>query len=226
MFCDEAVNRFVMRAKAALDAGMEMPIEDLHVHVSQGNDKLGFMLNVSMLPVLTCGNCKACRNYCYAIGTCNYSPDAKRNWAENTALFKRDPDRYFYEIQDYIRWSGSLVHYFRWHVSGEIINERYLQGMFETARKFPKWHFYTYTKMHALVNAHADEIPENMHIMYSHWDGYTIDNPHNFPEFHTKLKKSNTDYSKYFECKQDCRECVRKGRGCVIGETSWILEHK
>lgn len=219
----QGIKNYRRRARRAMKRA------EMKRHVSTKNSKIGAMLNVSMLPLFTCGNCSKCAEYCYAIRICNYSPNALRAWADNTMLYKADPDKYFSEIQRMIAAADgkkNAFRFFRWHVSGDIVDDRYLSGMYETAAMFPGWNFYTYTKMFSIVNPRYLERPKNLHIMYSKLNVDKIDNPHNAPEFITCL---DGDDPKQFDgmhhCNGDCQECCRTFRGCPYGETTWNDEH-
>jgi len=219
----QGIKNYMRRAKRAIRNAQK------RMHVSVKNKKIGAMLNVSTLPLVTCGNCSKCSEYCYAIRVCNYSPDALRAWADNTVLYKTDPDGYFRMIQERIAEAekgGNPFRFFRWHVSGEIQDDRYLTGMYETARMFPEWHFYTYTKMFDLVNPRYDEKPGNLVIMYSKLNVDKIDNPHGAPEFVTCLKKDDPkQYAGMHHCDGDCHKCCETGHGCPYGEPTWNDEH-
>lgn len=49
--------------------------DEINIHISGGNIKLGAIMNVSLPPVVTCHNCGSCKNYCYAVRNYNRLPD-------------------------------------------------------------------------------------------------------------------------------------------------------
>lgn len=61
------------------------------------------------------------------------------------------------------------------------------------------------------------EIPNNLHIIYSEWPGFYVDNKYEFPEAHIRFKdgSSTVDESRYiYHCSGNCMECVVTGIGC------------
>jgi hypothetical protein len=97
----------------------------LQIHISAGNNKLGSIMNISLPPVVTCQNCGSCCKYCYAVRSYNRFTGTAAGWNENYLLFLTDPDRYFNEISQAVK----LQRFFRWHVSGDIVNGAYFAGM-------------------------------------------------------------------------------------------------
>ena len=221
----ETIRNYKARAKKAMEAAGVDP--DLHCHISNGNKKIGKILNVSLLPVFSCGNCKACMGYCYAIRTTGYSVDALRAWAANTVMIQTMGKRseYFDQIRNRIKRYRGKNKYFRWHVSGDIPDPGYFRCMVEIAKEFPDWRFYGYTKRYDIVN-HWKELPGNLVIMYSHWNGMECPNPYNRPEFRTRLNgMDEKQFEGLYKCPGNCRECISKFRGCPYGETTYNDEH-
>lgn len=52
------------KAQAAYENALEN-VENLHVKISEGNNKLGAIPSVSLIPVMDCGNCAICAKSCY-----------------------------------------------------------------------------------------------------------------------------------------------------------------
>lgn len=52
------------KAQAAYENAVEN-VSDLHVKISDGNNKLGAIPSVSLIPVMDCGNCAICAKSCY-----------------------------------------------------------------------------------------------------------------------------------------------------------------
>lgn len=146
-----------------------------HIHVAEGNDKLGEgIYNISLLPgskplvkkngtlltdiAGTCdGCCEDCENGCYAR---NYAIFHHNTcipaYAENTILAREDMSLYFKEIENYLRkaWIGC----WRWHVAGEIPSYEYLIEMNNIAKKFPYITFYFYTKRYEWLEKLDSEV--------------------------------------------------------------------
>lgn len=239
----ETLKKYMDIMHAAMDSARveldNMPGMAYHnVTISKGNTKIGNVHNVSLAPIVTCGNCSHCSGFCYDIKAALFHTNsvvAAR--AMNTVIATEHRDAYFTYIRQYIkRRSGKRSHkFFRWHVGGEIIDFQYFAEMVKTAEMFPNWHFWTYTKMHGIVNLYVqkygrDAIPNNFVIMFSEWDGMPLVNPYNFPVFTCKLKEGNKNHTaEYFDtlwkCPGNCNICKDLNRGCIAGETTYADEH-
>lgn len=170
------------------------------IHIQNGNEKLGQGIHhISLLPfndyirfkgtnqplcniIGTCGkHCTDCKNNCYAA---NYIRRRANScipaYGENTLLAREDPNRYFDEIERYLRLN--LVPVFRWHIAGEIISVEYLDEMVSLAFDFPETQFYCYTKAYELIEARERVTPSNLHFLVSIWHK-NYANPLHFPEF-------------------------------------------
>lgn len=201
----------------------------LKVAISSGNRKLGMVYNVSLAPIITCANCSGCKEFCYDLKSCLQYGNVMRARARNTALLRMDRDSYFAQIES-IMTSKKKHRYFRWHVSGEIVDMDYLQRMIDIARRHPDWTYWTYTKHYMVVNrwirdngGNKNAIPSNLHIMFSEWKGMEIINPYGMPEFrvHFPGEKKPACY----HCPGNCDVCKRTNRGCLAGETSYVDLH-
>lgn len=202
--------------------------------ISKGNKKIGRVHNVSIAPIITCGNCSHCSGFCYDVKANIQYKNVLNARARNTIIAMEHMDAYFTGIRYYI--SRRRAHkYFRWHVGGEIPNMAYFEQMVETAKMFPGWHFWTYTKMHGIVNLYCqkhgrDAIPENFVIMFSEWDGMPLVNPYNFPIFTCKMKDGNKNhpvefFNTLYKCPGNCDICKKAKRGCMAGESTYADEH-
>lgn len=205
--------------------------QHFNICISKGNRKIGRVMNVSIAPLLTCKNCKGCQHFCYDIKAVLLYGNVLQARAKNTALLWENRDEYFRQIEDAI--SRRRLHkFFRWHVAGEIPDIDYLNRMIEIARRHPDFTLWTYTKMYGIVNnwckQHGKEsIPANMHIMFSEWRGMPIINPYGFPEFRVVFPDDVTkpDPRKVHYCPGSCDVCIKAGRGCVAGETTYCFLH-
>ena len=134
--------------------------------ISKGNSKLGAIPNVSLTPIRSCANCSACRRDCYALKAYRQHPATKRAWDHNfqEATHARG---------DYFRAIGAWLHkarpaFFRWHVSGDILDQEYLDYMIEVALDLPGTVFLAFTKRGDLEYSSA---PGNLRIRFSQWPG-------------------------------------------------------
>jgi ferredoxin len=204
----------------------------MKIHISGGNTKLGSIMNISLPPVVTCSNCGSCSKYCYAVRSYNRFTGTAAGWNENYLLFLTDPDRYFYEISKAVK----TQRFFRWHVSGDIVNSRYLAGMIDVALENPKVEFLAFTKAYQTVNdwiKNESTLPENLHLLFSAAPGVKMPNPYNIPECHIAFQDpaQNTycggaEYE--YHCTGNCTECAINGCGCFFlkpGDVTIINQH-
>lgn len=206
----------------------------IKVHISKGNSKIGKCLNVSTMPVMTCGHCEACKYGCYAMKVLAFRGiKVLTAWIENTYMMRYHIAEYFQQIDDAM--SRRRLHkYLRFHVAGEFQRIEELDGMRQLAIAHPDFQIWTYTKMHIMVNSWVkklggkDAIPSNLHIMYSQWGNVKVQNPYGFPVF-----KTVTDgiHSNCWQCPGNCDLCKAefshdgKSHGCILGEDTEVEKH-
>jgi len=196
------------------------------VSISTGNAKMGFIPSVSLPPIKTCTNCESCARKCYAAKLCCIYPSVKAAYDRNYDILTRDRSAYFAQIKAAAILSG----FFRWHVSGDIIDADYLHNMCKLARECKNTRFLAFTKNYGVVNEYLNthRKPKNLQIVFSlPFDGATVDNPHNLPTAAVILKgKAPAD--QYKICGGNCSECACRGVGCwelKKGETIAFHEH-
>lgn len=175
--------------------------ENTHVHIVDGNRKLGKGIYcVNLLagdkPITkkdgtqltnisgTCkGCCSGCKSKCYAINIQRCRNNNIPSWNDNTILAKEEPDVFFEEIQQFL--DRSIVAAFRFHSFGEIPNYDYLVRMVDLAKANSNVRFYTYTKRFSWVEKYLEEnkeLPSNFVINMSIWHK-NYSNPYGLPEF-------------------------------------------
>lgn len=113
--------------------------------ISRGNTKLGAIPNVNLSPIKSCGNCSACAKDCYAMKAYRMYPNVRKAWDSNLEQARTDPATFFYEINGYL--CKRKPKYFRWHSSGDILGQDYLDRMVQIARNRPETKFLCFTKM-------------------------------------------------------------------------------
>lgn len=188
--------------------------EDLRVRISNANSKMGNVASVSTLPFITCpSNCAGtCGAKCYAAKLANLRPAVLKSYAINTALALFRPVEYWAQVNAAVM----AVRYFRFHVSGDIINADYFNHMIECARNNPHTEILVFTKRYSIVNTWIDtngELPANIHILFSGWTNLTPDNPHKLPETNVIQKGADPDES-WKLCGGNCFNCACRGVGC------------
>jgi len=227
MYSKETLSKTVKALKEQIEFYKTNP-ETLSTVVSDGNRKIGNTLNVSLAPVITCSNCSGCMSLCYDIKAVNQYKNVLNARAKNTALALVDMPRYFDGIRKACE-KRKTNKYFRFHVSGDILNYEYFENMIQIAREFPEFRFWTYTKAYHIVNRWCTEngkgnVPENLSIMFSEWRGMPMVNPFGFPEFRIVFKDEEKPKGVKWCC-GNCNECIRNNSHCVKGETVYCMEH-
>ena len=238
MYTKESLNKAIQLMKAEKAFLESKNASDIAMCISNGNKKIGKVMNVSLPPILTCHNCKECKYFCYDIKACLQYPNTVINARiRNLVILQHDINDYFNRIREKISRRRTNK-FFRWHVSGDIINNEYFSNMVSIAREFPDFTFWTYTKNYPIVNHFVEvnggdrekAIPSNFHIMFSEWDGMPLVNPYNFPIFTCKLKAGNKNhqpefFNSLYECPGNCDLCKACKRGCIGGENTYCNEH-
>lgn len=198
----------------------------MKIHISTTNDKLGHSIpSVNLPPVLTCRNDAPCMGKCYARKGRWLFKNVKNSLQSNLDAYREDPQYFF----DYIAINTRLYRAFRWHSAGDIVDARYLEGMAYVAKKNPKTDYLCFTKKFDLVNAYVDagnEIPENLHIVFSGWDSlFKVNNPHDFPTTWVAFKKKCNEHipEGSIPCQGHCEQCLacwslQKGQSVYFDE--------
>lgn len=204
--------------------------QELKIVISNGNKKIGKCMNVSLSPIVTCGNCKECSGFCYDVKACLQYKNVVNARAKNTAVFRYDRENFFKQL--WIRMEHKKTNKFlRFHVSGEIVDINHLEYMIETAKRFPDFTIWTYTKMYWLVNEYIRQhggnkscIPANFTIMFSEWKGLPIDNPYNMPVFRCIYPEEKKPDNAML-CPGNCDICKSNNIGCVCGMSCYVHLH-
>lgn len=204
--------------------------EKLSIVISSGNSKIGRCMNVSLAPIITCGNCKECKAFCYDVKACLQYENVRKARAKNTAIFKHSREEFFNQL--WAKMSRKKNNKFlRFHVSGEIMDINHIEWIIKTAEMFPDFTIWTYTKMYGIVNEYIRQhggtkgcIPANLTIMYSEWKGLPIINPYNMPVFRC-IEEGEAAPAGMSKCPGNCDICKATHSGCVAGESKYVLLH-
>ena len=224
-----AINKAIQNCKVY---SSEHYCDGVSIQISSGNSKLGAIMNISLPPVVTCHNCSSCKNYCYAVRTYNRFTGTAESWNANYLLYLTDPVTYFEEISAAVK----TQRFFRWHVSGDIVDLNYLYGMIRVALDNRKCEFLAFTKAYQIVNAAIAAgavIPDNLHLLFSASPGVDMPNPARVPECHINFADPalNTYHggAEYvYHCSGNCTECAANGCGCFFlknGDVTIIDQH-
>ena len=186
------------------------------VTISVKNHKLGRIPNVSLTPIASCPAGLPCTqgNQCYALKSYVQYPAVKLAWDSNLAIYLDNPVQYFMDINNYCL-ARAKRDYFRWHVAGDIVDQRYLTGMKFVAMMNPDIRFMAFTKRYELDYS---DLPPNLNIIISMWPGANCPN-----ELWTGsipvawLEDKNVEDPRMYAkldvvgsmqiCSEDCRDC-------------------
>lgn len=184
----------------------------MKITISKGNRKMGGVPSVSLPPIKTCAAGCACAGKCYAAKICRIYSNVRQSYENNLMAYYENPFRYFEEVAK----AASLQRFFRWHVSGDIIDTLYLHDMARVAAGCHGTTFLAFTKRYDLVNDYirtGHDIPENLKIIFSEWPGMDMENPYNLPVAHVIFKGFIPD-PEWKICGGNCAECACRGVGC------------
>lgn len=196
------------------------------VSISKGNNKMGAIPSVSLPPIVTCKNCSTCKKDCYAAKLCKLRPSVRDAYNRNLNILKTDRDAYFIQVKA----AAVTTRFFRFHVSGDIIDADYLDRMVKIARELKGTQFLAFTKNYEDVNAYFEthKQPKNLKLIFSlPFDGATIENPHNLPTA-AVIFRDTVPADNWKICGGNCTECACRGVGCwelKKGETIAFYKH-
>ena len=191
-------------------------VKNLHVKVQRGNRKTGANCwTVSLLPVIDCGNCSKCKYNCYDLKADLIYPAVINDRARNSAIHKKEPDRFWREINDQVR--DNFVRELRINVGGDL-NYNDFAYVRVLGLENQNTDILFFTKNYDDINRYLNEVsfPENVHPIMSAWKGMKMENPHNLPCSHLLYENGDTTAPEYgaVYCGGNCSECAFKGEGC------------
>lgn len=136
--------------------------DDVGVHISPGNSKLGHVASVSILPVSNCpGMLEECK-YCYARAIMKYSTWTEVQWTCNNFYAHNLIGTFEEDICAHV--CLSRCKYFRIHVGGDFFNQDYLDMWFRIGRRMKDTVFLAFTKSTMLDYSKK---PDNLNIIWS-----------------------------------------------------------
>lgn len=200
----------------------------MKLKISNGNLKMGNIPSVSLPSGLTCRNDCECTIKCYARRLERMRPLVRAAYQSNFDLLNNDSNTYWREVEASIMMSR----FFRFHVSGDIPDIVYLTHIVEIAQKNPHCNILCFTKKYDIVNEWIltyGELPVNLHLVMSVWQGLECKNPYNLPEAHVRYRDGTTTArADAKECGGNCTECACTDDGCWTiknGEQVVFNEH-
>lgn len=201
-------------------------MEQMKISISPGNSKMGAIPSVSLPPIVTCPNGVPCAKKCYANRIARRYPNVRNAYQKNLDILGDNWDGYWEQVRQAVK----TTRYFRYHVAGDIPNAGYFKEMVITARQNSGTMFLAFTKQYDIVNNYIDimgNIPENLKIIFSEWEGLTVPNPHDLPTS-AVIFKGQMPADNWKVCGGNCFECACRGVGCwelKKGETIAFYEH-
>ena len=195
----------------------------LHVSISNGNQKMGDIKSVSLPAGLTC-RMAPCQGRCYARRLGEIRPNVREAYRRNYQILLEYPDQYWREVEAAIM----LSRFFRFHVSGDIPNPKYLKSMMAVTARHPHCQVLCFTKRYEIVNGYLDsggQFPGNLHLLFSAWAGLQMVNPYSLPEAHVRYRDGTTTAAHgALECSGNCSECATTDSGCwTLGRGEQVI---
>lgn len=186
----------------------------MHVSISSGNTKMGKIPSVSLPAGTTCSPGLPCWKKCYARKLENLRPTVRNAYERNYDILINEPDTYWREVEAVIM----LSRYFRFHVSGDIVDTDYLARMVAVATTNPHCQILCFTKRYDIVNQYLQRgflLPKNLHILFSVWKGLPVNNPFRLPEAHVLYRDGTTTaIGAAVHCLGNCSTCASTDGGC------------
>lgn len=182
--------------------------------ITWSNIKLGGQIPQLNMPYrASCRQDAPCFKECYCTHGNMAFPTVRNRHKSLMDLYLENPKEFFNEVDRELAWNRPK--YFRYHSSGDIVDEQYLNLMCWLARRHKETRFLCFTKKFEMVNAYLDEHkkPSNLIIVLSNWGDWKVVNPHNLPESFVNFG-NNADQIPLFayECSGSCANCA--GQHC------------
>jgi hypothetical protein len=187
------------------------------ISISKGNIKMGEIQSVSLPPIVTCAEHCTCAKKCYAARMCRRWKNTREAYNRNLEIFRNDSAEYWKQIDDVLYANR----FFRFHVAGDIPTYDYLLDMIETVRNNPHCETLVFTKRYYMVNKALEsgvKLPNNLHLVFSEWEGMDMPNPYNLPVAHVIFKGEEPE-SNWKICTGNCLECAKGRANC------WTLKN-
>lgn len=141
---------------------------------------MGKIPSFSLPPVTSCRKNVPCSSKCYDKKAYQMHPQTRKAWGNNLVMMTGlSRGIVFIEICQYLR--KHKPEFFRWHVSGGILDPEHFHSVVSIGITHPDTKFLLFTKQHDFVNDYKNEIPENLSVVFSAWPGMPLDNPKGFP---------------------------------------------
>lgn len=181
-----------------------------YANVSNTNSKLGAaILSINLPAGITCRADAPCKKSgCYAMKGNWLFPNVRNSLQENLDAYLNNSKLYFESIAT----QTALARFVRWHSSGDIVNDKYFEGMCKVARKNKEVHYLCFTKKYEIINnylAKNKRIPKNLSVVLSAWSDWVPENPYELPTTYVYGKNFNNDLipKDSIPCTGHCDRC-------------------
>ena len=201
-------------------------MNNLKVSISKGNTKMGSIPSVSLPACITCNPDAPCFKGCYAVKLAKRFEVTDASYHRNLNILTSDPELYWLQVKA----AACMTRYFRYHVSGDIVNKEYFNNMITLANELKGTIFLAFTKQYHIINEYLNNggvIPSNLKIIFSNWGAWKCDNPHKLPVCEVIFKGDQPD-DDWKICGGNCTDCACAGIGCwelKNNETIAIYKH-
>lgn len=181
-----------------------------NIKISPGNTKIGKIPNINLPPGRSCRLGVPCLSSgCYALKAYRMYPSTQKAWDQNYYFFINNPDDYFNEIESWLLSKKTQPQYFRWHSSGDIVSQKYLDGMISISNKFNNIKFLAFTKQ---FDFDFSNIPQNLFIIMSMWPNFIY--PQQYKDIFTfSWMDDGTDkripQESVYQCPGSCPTCMK-----------------
>ena len=130
-----------------------------------GNKKIArTTLYWSITPVISCPNCGACKQHCYALFPYCFYPAVKKSWDLNFSLAKTGD---FVHQVEYQLTKSKTCQSVRVHVAGDFFSTDYINAWAGIIKNFPSIKFYGYSKVFELLPVDSLNRLKNCNIINS-----------------------------------------------------------
>jgi hypothetical protein len=178
----------------------------------------------SLAPGKTCIPSAPCfkSGKCYALKAFRQYPNTRAAWLRNTELAFRSPAEFCSQLREFFQRKQPA--FFRWHVSGDIINQEYLENMKTLAAVAPKTNSLAFTKRHYLDYT---RLPKNLSVVFSMWPGLPVPKRRN-PRIRYAWYQDGTETripKTALQCPGSCENCMMCWELHKIGRDVWFAAH-
>ena len=201
-------------------------MNNLKVSISKGNTKMGAIPSVSLPACITCNPDAPCFKGCYAVKLAKRFETTDASYHRNLNVLKSNPELYWLQVKA----AACMTRYFRYHVSGDIVNKEYFNNMIKLANELTGTKFLVFTKQYHIINEYLNNggiIPSNLKVILSNWGAWKCNNPHKLPVCEV-IFKGDQPGDDWKICGGNCTDCACRGVGCwevKNNETIAIYKH-